>query len=85
MSDQGNKLADDFGLKYAYPDYLIDVYKGFGLDFEKFNGDDSWTLPMPARYIVNRNGIIESADFDPDYTHRPEPSKTVEDLKNLKQ
>ncbi len=82
LSDEGNKTVEKFGLKFAFPVYLIEAYKGFGADFERFNGDDSWTLPMPARYVVNQQGIIIAADFDPDYTKRPEPSKTVEDLKN---
>jgi peroxiredoxin len=83
LGDGGNKVAEEFGLKFGFPDYLIEVYKGFGADFERFNGDDSWTLPMPARYVVNQESIIVAADFDPDYTVRPEPSKTVEDLKNI--
>ena len=83
LSDVGNKISERFGLKFAFPDYLIEIYKGFGADLERFNGDDSWTLPMPARYLVNQAGIIVAAEFDPDYTHRPEASKTVEDLKNI--
>ena len=84
LSDAENKVAEMFGLKFAFPDYLIEVYKGFGADFERFNGDNSRTLPMPARYVVGQDGIITAAVFDPDYTVRPEPSKTVEDLKKLK-
>jgi peroxiredoxin len=83
LSDEGNNTAEKFGLKFAFPDYLVEVYKGFGADFERFNGDDSWTLPMPARYVVNQDGIVTAADFDPDYTYRPEPAKTVEDLKKM--
>lgn len=83
LSDEGNEVADRFGLKFAFPDYLKEVYKGLGSDLSRFNGDDSWTLPMPARYVVGRDGIIKAADVHPDYTKRPEPSKTIEDLKNL--
>ena len=84
LSDEGNTVADEFGLKFAYPDYLIETYKGFGTDLERFNGDDSWTLPMPARYVVGQDGIVKAADVHPDYTKRPEPSKTVDDLRKLK-
>ena len=83
LSDEGNKVADEFGLKFTYPDYLIEIYKNFGSDLERFNGDDSWTLPMPARYVVGQDGIVKAADVHPDYTKRPEPSKTVADLKKL--
>ena len=84
LSDEGNKVAESFGLKFAFPDYLKEVYEGFGADLERFNGDDSWTLPMPARYVINQDGIITAADVHPDYTKRPEPSKTIEDLEKAK-
>ena len=83
LSDEGNKVAEQFGLKFAFPNYLIEIYKGFGADLERFDGDESWALPMPARYVINQSGVIVAADFDPDYTHRPAASKTVEDLKNI--
>ena len=84
LSDKGNKVAEEFGLKFSLPDYLIEVYRDdFGIDLERFNGDDSWTLPMPARYVVGQDGVVKNADFDPDYTVRPEPIKTVEDLKKI--
>ena len=47
------------------------------------NSDDSWTLPMPARFIVDRQGWIRSAAADPDYTTRPEPDDTVKALPEL--
>lgn len=81
--DEGNHIAEKFGIKFAYPDYLKETYKGFGTDLQQYNGDDSWTLPMPARYVVKQDGEIVAADVHPDYTKRPEPSETVEDLKKI--
>lgn len=49
----------------------------------RFNGDDSWTLPMPARFIIDRDGIIRSADVSPDYTVRSEPAKAVMAVKAI--
>lgn len=85
LFDEGNHVAEKFGIKFAFPDYLKETYKGFGTDIQQYNGDDSWTLPLPARYVVNQNGVIKSAEVHPDYTKRPEPSKTVEDLKNIEE
>ncbi|MBV9757485.1 MAG: AhpC/TSA family protein, partial [Alphaproteobacteria bacterium] len=65
------------------PDDLIEVYKSFGVDLEKFNGDDSWRLSMPARIVIRRGGIVASAEADPDYTHRPEPEATLGVLRSL--
>ena len=63
---------------------LREVYRGFGIDLEKANGDASWTLPMPARYVVDQTGTIRSADVDPDYTRRTEPKDTVGMLRALR-
>jgi len=59
------------------------VYRTFPLDLEKFNGDASWTLPIPARFIIDREGIIRAAEADPDYTTRPEPDDTLRALRIL--
>lgn len=82
LSDEGNKTAEQFGLKWPLPDYLIEIYKGFDLDLERYNGDDSWTLPMPAGYVIGQDGVIVRAEYDPDYTHRPEPSETLDFLRD---
>ena len=83
LSDRGNGIAGQFGLVFSLPDDLRKLYRKFGADLSKFNGDDSWTLPMPGRFIVARDGAIQGADVDPDYTVRPEPSRTAEVLRTL--
>jgi hypothetical protein len=80
LSDPGNQVARKFSLAFQLPEELRKVYLSFGVDLEKFNGDDSWTLPMPARFIIDQSGIIRSADVNADYTIRPEPSDTVKAL-----
>ena len=73
LSDPGNEIAAAFGLRFALPDYLIELYKGLKNDLPTFNGDDSWTLPMPARFVIGQDGTIRYAEVNPDYTRRPEP------------
>ncbi len=84
LSDPGNRVAKKFGLVYKFPQDLKQVYLEFGIDLEKFNGDNSWTLPIPARYIIDASGIIRYRESDPDYTIRPEPEDTIQALKVLK-
>jgi hypothetical protein len=43
-------------------------------------GDDSWTLPIPARLIICTDGVIRYAEINPDYTERPEPEDTLSAL-----
>jgi peroxiredoxin len=83
LSDRGNEVAAAFGIRFSLPDYLRRIYRTFPLDLEAFNGDASWTLPMPARFVIDRQGIIRAAEFDPDYTTRPEPGDTLDALRRL--
>lgn len=73
LSDTNNDVASAFGLRFALPDYLIELYKRLRNDLPLFNGDASWTLPMPARYVIAPDGRILYAEINPDYTRRPEP------------
>ena len=84
LSDHGNAVADEFGLRYRLPDELIAVYKSFGNDLTIGNGDDSWTLPMPARYVIGTDGVVAYAEVNPDYTRRPEPSELLPPLQRLR-
>jgi peroxiredoxin len=81
LSDTHNDVAAAFGLRFDLPDYLVDLYKSLKNDLPSFNGDPSWTLPMPARYVIGRDGIIEYADVNPDYTRRPEPEELLPALR----
>ncbi|HSB71072.1 MAG TPA: peroxiredoxin-like family protein [Candidatus Methylomirabilis sp.] len=83
LRDQGNRIAGQYGLVFSLPEDLRQVYRTFGVDLPKFNGDESWTLPMPGRFIIGRDGTIRGADVDPDYTIRPEPARSVEVLRRL--
>jgi hypothetical protein len=51
---------------------------------ERFNGDSSWTLPMPARYVIAADETILYAEVNPDYTRRPEPSDMLPVLRTAK-
>jgi peroxiredoxin len=84
LSDPGNRVAAKFNVVFALPEDLRKVYLGFGIDLAKFNGDETWTLPMPARFVIDTAGIIRAVDVNADYTVRPEPSNTVEVVRSLK-
>jgi peroxiredoxin len=83
LSDPGNQVAAQYGITYKMADDLIKIYKQFGLKVDEYNGDDSWTLPMPARLIIARDGTIAYAEINPDYTERPEPEDTLAFLKEI--
>jgi len=85
LTDHGLQVAPQFGLVFEFPDYLNlkTVYSQFGNKLDEFHGENAYRLPMPARYIVDQQGVIRSANVSPDYTVRPELSETVSTLEEV--
>lgn len=83
LTDYAGGVADKFGIRFRLEDELIDTYKGFGTDLAVINGEPSWTLPMPARYVISQDGVIAYAEVNPDYTRRPDPVELMPTLRRL--
>ncbi len=83
LTDFENSYVAELGLRYALPDYLSALYQKFKLDFPTFHGESSWTLPIPARIIVDASGTVADVDANADYTRRPEPTQTLAALKRI--
>ena len=83
VGDKGGELAATFGIRWRLPEDLQAIHKQLGADLVAFNGEDSWTLPMPARYVIGQDGVIAYAEVNPDYTRRPEPSDMFPVLERL--
>ena len=80
LTDPCNRVARQFGLVYRVPDYQQALYRRVFVNLPFINGDDRWDLPIPATYILDRNGIVQYASARADYTDRPEPSEILEQL-----
>ncbi|HTU40694.1 MAG TPA: redoxin domain-containing protein [Candidatus Aquilonibacter sp.] len=83
LTDLHLKIAEQFGLVFTLPDYLRDLYKTFGSTLDRFNDEPEYRLPMPARYLIDKAGIIRTADVNADYTIRSEPAETLKNLRTL--
>jgi peroxiredoxin len=75
LTDLHLKTAEQFRLVFVLPDYLRDLYKSFGSTLDRFNDEPEYRLPIPARYVIDREGIIRAAEVNADYTVRPEPAE----------
>ena len=83
LTDLHLKVAEQFRLVFTLPDYLRELYKQFGSTLDRFHDEPDYRLPMPARFVIDQQGIIRSADVNADYTIRSEPSETVAELRKL--
>jgi peroxiredoxin len=81
LSDAYNEVARQFGLVYRVPEDQRAIYQRAFINLPFANGDDSWELPVPATYALDRQGIVRYASVNADYTERPEPAEILESLK----
>jgi peroxiredoxin len=81
LSDAGNHVARQFGLVYRVPPEQERIYGRAFINLPLANGDDSWELPIPAAYVVDRDGTVLFAYANEDYSERAEPGAIVERLK----
>jgi len=83
LTDLHLKIAEQFQLVFTLPDYLRELYKSFGSTLDRFHDESEYRLPIPARYVVDKQGIIRTADVNADYTIRSEPSENLRQLRAL--
>ncbi len=84
LSDHGGEVGAAFGLRWVVPEEMREVHRQLGGPLPTFNGEDSWTLPMPGRYVIGQDGVIAYAEVNPDYTKRPEPADLLPVLDQLR-
>lgn len=86
LVDQDNQIGKAFGVVYTFPEELKNVYlNAFKLDIPAVNEASAWELPIPARFVIDSNGIIRDAKANPDYRYRPEPEELLNIASKLQQ
>ncbi len=79
LSDIGNYVARTYGLVFTLPETL----RPYTANLPQYNADDSWELPLAGTFVVARDGIIQLAFVDADYTKRLDPSKIINAVTQL--
>jgi peroxiredoxin len=80
LSDAGNRVARQFGLVYRVPEEQQAIYRRAFVNLPFANGDESWELPIPATYILDRDSAVRYASANPDHMERPEPEEILANL-----
>jgi len=83
LSDTGSRVAKSFGIAFDLAEDLRPIFTSFGQALPERNGDDSWVLPIPATYVIDRDGIISFAHVDVDFRNRLEPAMITATLAAL--
>jgi peroxiredoxin len=83
LSDRGGRIAQLFNVRWCIPEILRNTHRKSGIDLPLLNGDDSWTLPIPARFILDRTGFIAYSEINPGQSGRSPPRDVLPVLDHL--
>lgn len=83
LSDEGNRVADQYGLVMTIFEELRPLYLQWGIDVPAANGDESYELPLPATYVIKQDGTVHEAYVNRNYTQRMEPADLLKALGTL--
>ena len=80
LADPAAAVAEQFGLVYTVPDYLRRYYRSILVNIPFMNGEPSYRLPLPATYVLGRDGRVLRAQAYADFRVRPEPRDALDAL-----
>jgi peroxiredoxin len=84
LADPRNRVAAAYGVLVKLPRGLIALYQRSGIDLPALNGDESWALTLPARFVIGPDRTIHYAEVSPNFTRRPDPLDLLPVLRRAK-
>lgn len=83
LADHGNAVARRYGLVWELQPEMQTVFERLGQPLPRINGTKEWTLPVPAGFVVNRDGRIAYAHVDARINRRLEPAEALASVRAL--
>ena len=81
LIDMDNGYALSLGLAFWIGPDLERLLTSYGRALPDYHGNDSWMLPIPATFVVGRDGIIQARFVDPDFRRRITVEELIDALK----
>ncbi|EMI56577.1 peroxiredoxin-like family protein [Rhodopirellula sallentina] len=84
LSDQDARVAAEYGVAWEVPELILEHMRNDrNLELSKINGGNGSVLPIPATFVIDRDGVVTWRFVDVDYRHRAEPDDIINALKQL--
>ena len=82
LSDMDNGYALSLNLAIWIGGEIRELLLELGHDLPRYQGNDTWMLPIPATFIVGRDGRVGARFLDPDYRRRAAVEDLIEALES---
>jgi peroxiredoxin len=83
LADINNAYALELNLLFWVGDEKREAMQAGGYDIARYQGNDAWMLPIPATFIVNRDGVVKARYIDPDYRRRMDLDELMAALRSF--
>jgi peroxiredoxin len=80
LRDEGAKTAESYGAAYAVPNSMQGYYRSILVNIPFINGESSWRLPVPATFVIGRDGVVWWSQGYADFRVRPDPVDVIKAL-----
>lgn len=84
LSDVDLGYSLSLGLIFWVGAEIIRLYQEVGIELEKYHGNQSYFLPMAAKFIVGRDGLVKARQVNIEFRERMEPEAIVSALQDLR-
>ena len=80
LRDESAAIAAEFGAAYTVPEFMQGYYRSILVNIPFINGESSWRLPVPATFVIDRNGVVIWSQGHADFRVRPDPADAIKSL-----
>ena len=84
LSDQDAKIASEYGVTWEVPEFLLDHMRiDRQLDLVQINNGNGLILPIPATFVIGKDGLVKWSYVNVDYRTRSEPDDIIKALEAI--
>lgn len=84
LSDQDAKIASEYGVTWEVPEFLLDHMRiDRQLDLVQINKGNGLILPIPATFVIGKDGLVKWSYVNVDYRTRSEPDDIIKALEDI--
>ena len=80
LHDVDLKIMKAYEVEFEVPGNMVTRYRNGGIKLDEINGKNGNYLPVPATYIIDKEGNITYRFFNPDYKKRPTVKEILDNL-----
>lgn len=80
LSDIDDRYAKELNIAFGVQDFVLPYYQQLGIDLKEYNGNEEYSLPVPAVFVIDKNRTITFSFIDVDYTKRVNMEELINSL-----